>query len=515
MVLLAAGISKSGGDIIVSRQFVEMPRSRVEGLFGSFHKLKEANVEHTFVETDAVRYVYQPLEELFLILITTKNSNILEDLETMRLFARMIPDYCDISSPADVSENAFDLIFAFDEIVALGYRENIDAGQIRTIMAMESHDEEVALRMHENKVKGAAEVMKQKALEMEIKKRAGIKSEYGQNAMSSAMPTPNYPQQIASPNLGPKEDNSYEQPATSRTNLGGSSGKGMKLGVGKKGKTDNFLDNLGNEDRALQGRGSRLSTINQAQQAQAPIQTGSMEPQSVRVKFEDRIHILQDREGCVHKLDLEGCLKLLITDANMGKVKLGLELPQDIGLAYKLHPQIDKQLFSDNVQIGLKAPDKSFPIDNEQILLRYKSEPNSGITTPIAVTVWPSPNGSGGCDMNLEYEVNVPGAVVENLTVTIPSQTKPVIGSCDGQCDFNSQSIVWKVPYIDNSNKNGNLEFTTAVGDEDSFFPIQVTFSINKSVTQIACMNAQSSMDGSGISYSATYSLQCNNFTIQ
>lgn len=40
-------------------------------------------------------------------------------------------------------EHAFELLSAFDEIVALGYKENVNLAQIRTYTEMDSHDERV------------------------------------------------------------------------------------------------------------------------------------------------------------------------------------------------------------------------------------------------------------------------------------------------------------------------------------------------------------------------------------
>jgi hypothetical protein len=47
---------------LVSRQYADMSRIRIEGLLAAFPKLVGAGKQHTYVETDSVRYVYQPME---------------------------------------------------------------------------------------------------------------------------------------------------------------------------------------------------------------------------------------------------------------------------------------------------------------------------------------------------------------------------------------------------------------------------------------------------------------------
>ncbi|KAL6514407.1 hypothetical protein OROHE_019015 [Orobanche hederae] len=67
-----------------------MSRIRIEGYLAAFPKLVGIGNQHTYIETDSVRYVYQPIESLYLLLVTNKQSNILEDLETLRLLAKLV-----------------------------------------------------------------------------------------------------------------------------------------------------------------------------------------------------------------------------------------------------------------------------------------------------------------------------------------------------------------------------------------------------------------------------------------
>ena len=120
-----------------------MSKSRIEGLISSFPKLLSGDKQHTFIETQSVRYVYQPLDTVYLLIITNKSSNILEDLEALQLLAKMIPEYCRNTTEEQIAEKAFDIIFAFDEVISLGYREKLTLPQIKTFIEMDSHEEKI------------------------------------------------------------------------------------------------------------------------------------------------------------------------------------------------------------------------------------------------------------------------------------------------------------------------------------------------------------------------------------
>ena len=63
--------------------------------------------------------------------------------------------------------NAFQIIFAFDEIVALGYRESVNLAQIRTFVEMDSHEEKVYQAVRQTQEREAKTKMREKAKELQ------------------------------------------------------------------------------------------------------------------------------------------------------------------------------------------------------------------------------------------------------------------------------------------------------------------------------------------------------------
>lgn len=90
-----------------------------------------------------MRFVYQPLDELYIVLITNRQSNILQDIDSLHLFAQVTTSICKSLDEREILRNAFELLSAFDELVTQGYRENLSLSQIRMFLEMESHEERI------------------------------------------------------------------------------------------------------------------------------------------------------------------------------------------------------------------------------------------------------------------------------------------------------------------------------------------------------------------------------------
>lgn len=93
--------------------------------------------------------------------------------------SQQIPEYCHSLDEKEILENAFNLIFAFDEIVALGYRESVNLKQIKTFIEMDSHEEKVYQAVRQTQEREAHQKMREKAKELQRQRLEAAKRGVG------------------------------------------------------------------------------------------------------------------------------------------------------------------------------------------------------------------------------------------------------------------------------------------------------------------------------------------------
>jgi len=496
MVLLAAAVCNKAGKVIISRQFVEMTRSRIEGLLAAFPKLMSSGKQHTFVETESVRYVYQPLEKLYVLLITTKASNILEDLETLRLFARVIPEYCKNMEEAEILDQAFPLIFAFDEIVALGYRENVNLAQIRTFTEMDSHEEKVFQAVRQTQEREAKENMKRKAKELNQQRREAQKygkktSGYGGGGFGGSSFTPST---IDTSSAVDTPKPSYTAPPSKPA--GG--GRALKLGSKTK-DVETFVDQLKSEGQEC------VSATSNKPSALSKAATPAIHQDSVHIRLEEKITLTGNREGGLQNLEVHGIITLKITDENFGRIKLALDNNDNKGIQLQTHPNVDKKMFLASGVIGLKNPEKPFPMNQDIGVLKWRFQTQDDSFMPLSINCWPNETSSG-CDVNITYDLERTDMELNDVIISIPLPTgvgAPVVTECEGEYHHDSRKslLEWSLPVIDVSNKSGSMEFSIA-GQPDDFFPVNVTFVSKKLYCDIQLRDVRQTDDSVPVKFS-------------
>ncbi|KAL9453061.1 hypothetical protein AB3S75_008789 [Citrus x aurantiifolia] len=507
MVVLAASIVSKSGKILVSRQFVDMSRIRIEGLLAAFPKLVGTGKQHTYVETENVRYVYQPIEALYLLLVTNKQSNILEDLETLRLLSKLVPEYSYSLDEEGICKTAFELLFAFDEVISLGHKENVTVAQVKQYCEMESHEEKLHKLVVQSKINETKDVMKRKASEIDkskIEKNRGDKGGFmSLQSMGSGRIESSFSDMSISSGGGGFGSGSGFGLATTDVETFSSKSKGrppssanappkgLGMQLGKSQRTNQFLESLKAEGEVILEDVKPIAGQSRAAAAAPPL------TDPITLTVEEKINVSLKRDGGMSNFDVQGTLSLQILNQEDGLIQVQIETGGNPGILFKTHPNMNKELFTHENILGLKDPNRPFPTgqagDAAGVgLLKWRMQSADESMVPLTINCWPSVSGNETY-VSIEYEASTMFDL-RNVAISVPLpalREAPSVRQIDGEWRYDSRNSVleWTILLIDNSNRSGSMEFVVPPADSSSFFPISVRFSATSTYSDLKVVN--------------------------
>ena len=543
-VAISAAVLSKSGRVLLARQFVPISRQRIEGYLASFPKLVPVDNQHTIIDTEHIRYIYQPLEALYLLLITNKHSNIMEDIDTLRTLAKLIPEYCLGVTEEAVQQHVYELLFAFDEAIAAnGYKESVTPAQVKTYTEMDSHEEKLQRIIEQTKMQQAAADMKRKAAEIEkqrddMKKLQAIsggasgaenRGKYG--GMGSGMSGgsmgggSSYDDGDRDRDRQREADREREEKERERARsksaspAGGASAaskpKGMQLSKAKK--TEDFMNQLNKEEKlATPIRGAAAASAASASSA-APAKQDN-----VRVVVREKLVCEVEKDGSVKRVEVKGELKLQILDPDYARIILhtvdaaGMEKQ---GYKCSLHPKIDKRLWAGSQQLGSADRSKGFPVGSEKetTIVKWRKVGDES-DVPFTLSFWPNAEG-GSTSVNVEYS-NVSGRPLTDVAIRIPLSTagEPdvTVVTGDWKYDQRAKQLVWRIADVSGDAASGQLEFTCGAVDTDALYPITVEFACDELLSGLKVSGVTGADEGaSEVEFAADHKLEVEKYTIE
>lgn len=537
MVVLAASITTRGGKPLLSRQFRELTKDRVLELLSNFQSLvANLSSEHTFIEGDHVRYVYRPFDDYYIVLITNRQSNIIEDLSTLNLLSQTVNNCLGSYDENEIYDNAFEILTSFDEVVIMGYKENLSTTQVSTYLAMESHEERIQEIIERNKEFEATEERKRRAKEIakrEQERRMGIPS------IDFTMPSNKF-MGSSDPNVTNAYNSYYSHasPAAQQSYL-----KSQKL-------ADQPVEDLSSQDslprRSDGSAGMKLGGA-RSKRAATPVHHSSSSRPSVKPESEEDsfsnngililikeiINSQITRDGAITSSELKGVLELRINDKSLSRAKLALGDDVDVkdrAMQFKTHPNIDKNAFLSNKSVGLRSNDKTFPANDQTLgVLRWRkvggNDDKSLIPLECSTWVSPSQEGEGMFEVTVEFEINPDyNKDLKDLVFTVPVLTENVIISPDNN-DCNASltgideelGITIKVDRV-KPGQPGVFSFIVEAGYEDALFPLNIQFAHvekdSSSLTGVNVAGISDSQSGDQLPYDLITSLRAEEYSV-
>ncbi|KAJ0077090.1 hypothetical protein Patl1_36201 [Pistacia atlantica] len=557
MVVLAASIMTKSGKVLVSRQFVDMSRIRIEGLLAAFPKLVGTGKQHTYVETENVRYVYQPIEALYLLLVTNKQSNILEDLETLRLLSKLVPEYSYSLDEEGICMTGFELIFAFDEVISLGHKENVTIAQVKQYCEMDSHEEKLHKLVLQSKINETKDVMKRKASEIDkskIEKNRGEKGGYiSLQSMGSGRIENGFSDMSISGGGGfgsgsgfglSTDVESFSSKSKGLCTLDGMDSmsslltfyglwillifmlyvvhlhppqllpKGLGMQLGKSQRTNQFLESLKAEGEVI------IEDVKP--KAGQPRSAAPPPTDPITLTVEEKLNVTLKQDGGMSNFDVQGTLSLQILNQEDALIQVQIETGGNPAILFKPHPNMNKELFTSENILGLKDPNRPFPTGQAGDaggvgLLKWRMQSADESMVPLSINCWPSVSGNETY-VSIEYEASSMFDL-RNVVISVPLpalREAPSVRQIDGEWRYDSRNSVleWSILLIDNSNRSGSMEFVVPPADSSAFFPISVRFSATSTYSDLKVVNILPLRGGPSPKFSQRTVLTAENYQV-
>ncbi|KAK7194945.1 coatomer delta subunit-like protein [Novymonas esmeraldas] len=536
MTVISAGVVSKQGRIVLARQFTDISRVRIEGLLSAFPRLLESSVNRqvTFIDAGTVRYVYQPIEELFLVLVTTTKSNIVEDLATLHLMGRLILEHVPEGvTEASLEARSFEVFFALDEVVVCGKRENSSVEQIRVYLEMDSYEERMALEEKQRQMEEARKITAEHARKMRERRMNGGGASSGGAYGGISSDDPNFggfgssssaaggsmnmyagggggmERTYANPSAGVSAHPSASLPPAAAPRSGMSLGKARKADISSKIQKEMGITAPPPSSGAA---GDATATAQQAMQLTAP----SLAQEAVNITVEEKMSAVLQREGEPAAVDIKGELTVLVADPQQDHIKLVLA-PVSDAFTFRAHAKVNKALFASD-QVLTMADGKPFPVQQPVTILRWRIA-NSVITAPIHFTCWPESSS-----ITVEYELadlNTPPLQPVRLVIPLyGAAVQDVQPSTGAYQVVDTQHVVWTIDVVDgHQNASGNIEVTVdsdqGANGEELFFPIQVALASTVSVAHVGVKEVVSTQTGQAVRFSQQSRLVSENLVVQ
>ncbi|KAH0785583.1 Coatomer subunit delta [Histomonas meleagridis] len=459
----AVALISHAGKLILARQFTHENRSQIEGELAAFPKLAQAS-KHSYIDTEDIRFVFQDMGETYLVVIASKDSNIVETLEALSLLVDVTRTIATDFTEEKIISHGLDLIFAYDECVIDGFKQSFTPSDIIRFLKMDSAEEREFIRQREEKEARAAEELKRKMLELEEQKSG--------KQFTSSSTTSTYSQPTVLVDAPPPSTPKPEAPRHHH---------GMVL--------------------------SRRDTKSRAQQvlAEEGIKAPDLTPQEktaessspgFRILIQERITAFITRLGSVHEFAVEGRLITSCSSSASALIHIGGDLRTD-KYRYKPMQQPRGTLWSEDRKLIYDNNTGKYKPGSDVSLLCWRMISTDINDIPIGVSCWVPQTTQTSTTFSIEVELKDTTFKTDNIEVIIPlANPRGVnVSMCDGSTEVfeRDQYLKWTLDQLDKDNTTAEIEMNVPPCEEDSFFPVSVSFVASSTMSKIVVESVEPS----------------------